>query len=137
MKSAKSRVIRVTKGVSQKSDRIKGTTKVFDELRILLKVAFLYPKIYLHLQIQQGVHGPQAFAFCVVNINDEHTKPRLKKKLLKMAYGPTGIFAILLSHNGFLSNCPKTKFQTITSQIQFEKVMVHNPLRNTRQLFWV
>ena len=29
---------------------------------------------------EQRVQGLQAFAFCVVTINDEHTKPRLKRK---------------------------------------------------------
>lgn len=30
---------------------------------------------------QQGVQGLQAFAFCVVTVNDEHAKPRFKRKL--------------------------------------------------------
>ena len=38
---------------------------------------------------KQGVQGMQAFAFCVVTVNDEHTKPRFKRKLieLKFKYG--------------------------------------------------
>ena len=32
-------------------------------------------------QIEQGVQGLQAFAFCGVTVNDEHTKPRFKRKL--------------------------------------------------------
>ena len=31
--------------------------------------------------IKQGVKGLQTFAFCVVAINDEHTKYRFKTKL--------------------------------------------------------
>ena len=30
--------------------------------------------------IEQGVHGLQAFVFCVVTVNDEHMKPRFKRK---------------------------------------------------------
>ena len=33
----------------------------------------------LALKCEQGVQGLQMFEFCVVNINDEHTKYRLKK----------------------------------------------------------
>ena len=29
---------------------------------------------------KQGVSGPQAFAFYVVNVTDEDTKPRFKRK---------------------------------------------------------
>ena len=35
-----------------------------------------------------------------------------------------GIFVILLSQDGFESDCPETKFQATTSQSQFEKVTV-------------
>ena len=28
----------------------------------------------------QGVQGLQVFAFCVVTVNDEHTKPKLTRK---------------------------------------------------------
>ena len=35
----------------------------------------------LFKQTQQGVKGLQAFAFCVVTVNDEHAKPRFKRKL--------------------------------------------------------
>ena len=31
--------------------------------------------------IKQGVEGLQAFAFCVVTVNDEHTKYRFKTKV--------------------------------------------------------
>ena len=31
--------------------------------------------------LKQGVQGLQAFAFCVVNANDEHVKHRFKRKL--------------------------------------------------------
>ena len=31
--------------------------------------------------MQQGVQRLQAFAFCVVTVNNEHTKPRFKKSL--------------------------------------------------------
>ena len=34
-----------------------------------------------HWQLRQGVQGLQAFAFCLVTVNDEHTKPRFKRKL--------------------------------------------------------
>ena len=30
--------------------------------------------------LKQGVQGLQAFAFCVINVNDEHTKPRFRRK---------------------------------------------------------
>ena len=30
---------------------------------------------------QQGFQRQQVFAFCVVNFNDEHTKPKFKRKL--------------------------------------------------------
>ena len=30
---------------------------------------------------QQEVEGLQGFAFCVVNVNDEHVKPVFKRKL--------------------------------------------------------
>ena len=29
----------------------------------------------------QGVQGLQTFTLCVVNVNDEHTKPDFKRKL--------------------------------------------------------
>ena len=35
----------------------------------------------LQLEELQGVWELQAFAFCVVTVNDEHTKPRFKRKL--------------------------------------------------------
>ena len=35
---------------------------------------------------KQGVQGMQAFAFCVVTINDEHTKPRFKRKLIELKF---------------------------------------------------
>ena len=34
----------------------------------------------------------------------------------------TGIFVILFSRDAFKNDCPETKFQTITSKSQFEKV---------------
>ena len=37
------------------------------------KVSFVY--------IKQGVQGLQAFDLCVVTSNDEHVKPRFKRKL--------------------------------------------------------
>ena len=40
----------------------------------------------------------------------------------------TGILVILLSQDGFESDCPETKFQTITLQIQFEKVTVQKSI---------
>ena len=30
--------------------------------------------------MQQGVQQPQAFGFCEVIVNDEHTRPRFKRK---------------------------------------------------------
>ena len=36
---------------------------------------------YGELQLKQGFLGLQAFAFCVVNVNDEHTKSSFKRKL--------------------------------------------------------
>ena len=44
-------------------------------------------------------------------------------------------FRNIMSQNGFESDCPKTKFQTITSQSQFEKVTVKKSIRNSGQLF--
>ena len=44
-------------------------------------------------------------------------------------------FRNILSQNGFESDCPKTKFQTITSQSQFEKVTVKKSIWNSGQLF--
>ena len=35
---------------------------------------------------------------------------------------------MLLSHNGFESDCPETKFETITSWSQFEKVTVQKSI---------
>ena len=32
--------------------------------------------------VSQEVQGLQAFAFCVVTLNDENTKPKFKKKLM-------------------------------------------------------
>ena len=40
----------------------------------------------------------------------------------------TGIFVILLSQCGFESDSPETKFQTISSLSQFEKVTVQKPI---------
>ena len=39
-----------------------------------------------------------------------------------------GIFAILLSQDGFESKCPEAKFQTIISWSQFEKVTVQKSI---------
>ena len=40
--------------------------------------------IILEIQIddKQGVQGLQVFVFCVVTVNDEHAKPRFKRKLM-------------------------------------------------------
>ena len=35
---------------------------------------------FISVNSKKGVQGLQAFAFCVVNVNDEHRKPRLKRK---------------------------------------------------------
>ena len=37
--------------------------------------------VMLFKQTRQRVQGVQVFHFCAVNVNDEHTKPRLKRKL--------------------------------------------------------
>ena len=46
----------------------------------------------LHFSKEQGAQGLQAFAFGVVKVNDDHPKPRFKRKLmglnLKTAYVP-------------------------------------------------
>ena len=34
----------------------------------------------------QGVQGLQGFAFCVVTVNDEHTKPRFTRKHRGLIY---------------------------------------------------
>ena len=34
----------------------------------------------LYFKFEQEVQGPQAFAFSVVTVNSEHTKPRFKRK---------------------------------------------------------
>ena len=83
-------------------------------------------KIYEWIN-EQGVQGLQAFAFCVLAINDEHTKKNnVQKKTygLNMAKVPncvsssslkaTLFFVILLSKNVFGSDCPGAKFQIIT-----------------------
>ena len=76
----------------------------------------------------------------------EHTKLSFKRKLIavKLKDGictecaessglkVTGIFVILLSQDDFESNSPEAKFQTITSQNQFEKVTVQKPIAD----FW-
>ena len=31
--------------------------------------------------MEQGIQVMQVFAFCVVNVTDEHTRPRFKRKL--------------------------------------------------------
>ena len=46
------------------------------------------------LVLLKGVQGLQAFAFCVVNINDESTKLSFKRKLIKTVYAP--IFKALI-----------------------------------------
>ena len=72
------------------------------------------------------MQGLQAFSFCVVAVNDELTVQKKVQGLnLKMAYASnsvwrsglkaTGSFVILLSQDGFESECPETKFRTITS----------------------
>ena len=71
----------------------------------------------LFKQTQQ--QGLQTFDFCVVNVNDEDTKIRLKRKVnvlkLKMADMPNCIFVILLNQDSFESDCPEIKFQIKTS----------------------
>ena len=65
------------------------------------------------------------FAFSVVTVKDEHTKPTIGSKesvgvKFKEGYAPncvwssglkaTGIFVILLSQDGFESDCPERKY---------------------------
>ena len=38
-------------------------------------------KYFLWKYSKQGIQGVQAFTFCVVNVNNEHTKPRFKRKI--------------------------------------------------------
>ena len=45
---------------------------------------------------------------------------------------PTSIFVILLSKDGFKSDCPETKFQTITSSGKTEKVTVQSSIAKLR-----
>ena len=40
----------------------------------------------LFKQTQKGVQGLQAFVFCTVADNDEHTKPRFKRKLIEVKF---------------------------------------------------
>ena len=47
----------------------------------------------------------------------------------------TGIFVILLSQNGFQSNCPEIKFETITSLGQSEKVTVQKSIAELWTVF--
>ena len=47
---------------------------------------------------------------------------------------PTGIFVMLMSQDGSESDCPETKFQTITSYRQLEKVTVQ---KSTAELWTV
>ena len=64
-----------------------------------------------------------------VTVHDKHTKPRFKRKLVEVKFNDgicteiyasspglkaTGIFIILLSHDGFESDFSETKFQKIT-----------------------
>ena len=37
--------------------------------------------VTLFKQTRQGVQGLKTFAFCIVTVNDEHTKPRVRRKL--------------------------------------------------------
>ena len=48
--------------------------------------------------MKQGVKGLQAFIFCIVNVNDKHTTPRLKTHMRGKSPGlkATSIFVILL-----------------------------------------
>ena len=60
--------------------------------------------------IQQEVPGLQAFTFSVVTVNDEHRKPRLGVKFKERSgLKTTGIFAILLSQDGFENDSPERK----------------------------
>ena len=38
------------------------------------------------VQYKKGVQELQAFAFCVVTVNDEHAKPRFKRKLIAVKF---------------------------------------------------
>ena len=63
------------------------------------------------------------FALFAVTVNDEHTKPRFKRKssgsiqrqhmldcVLSFGSKATGVLVILLSQDGFEWDCPETKF---------------------------
>ena len=63
-------------------------------------------KYTTQMLIKQRTQGLQAFVFCIVTINDKHTEPRFKRNLAV-------IFAILPSQDGFESDCPESKFETI------------------------
>ena len=52
------------------------------EYRIWTAAEQFHPHIQsMYKQYEQGVQGLQAYAFCVANVNDEHTKPRFRRKL--------------------------------------------------------
>ena len=38
------------------------------------------------IQVKQGVQGVQAFTFYIVTVNDEHAKPRFKRKLTEFRF---------------------------------------------------
>ena len=68
-----------------------------------------------------------------MNIQNLGSQEKLRVKLkdgisaefcLKLWFEHDWYFAILLSQDGFESNCPEAKLHTITSQIQFEKVTI-------------
>ena len=53
---------------------------------------------------------------------------RIVFKALSSGLKAIGIFVILRSLDGFESDCPETKFQTITCYSQFEKVIVQKSI---------
>ena len=73
------------------------------QIRTLLTEWVLFQEMLLHTRhiptrqrsiLLKGVQGLQAFAFCVVNINDASTKLSFKRKLIKTVYAP--IFKALI-----------------------------------------
>ena len=71
--------------------------------------------------MKQGVKGLQAFIFCIVNVNDKHTTPRLKTHMCGKSPGlkVTSIFVILLIRMALKATIQK-QVPDNTSLSQFE-----------------
>ena len=59
---------------------------------------------YLLMERERGVQGHQAFAFCVVNVNDEPCKTKVQKKAQGLVKFKGGVCAELGLKLGFESD---------------------------------